>query len=90
MKGDLSRTNVLTNRIGYRCQTADLWRLLLAAAARRSTTEAVCADLPGAPDPILYAAIWLSNCISLVLLSWSTRESPAGQLASGLAARARK
>jgi hypothetical protein len=35
---------------GYRCQTADLWRLLLGAAARRSTIEAVCADLPGAPD----------------------------------------
>ena len=35
---------------GYRCQTADLWRLLLAAAARRTTLEAVCADLTGAPD----------------------------------------
>ena len=35
---------------GYRCQTADLWRLLLAAAARRTTLEAACADLSGAPD----------------------------------------
>jgi hypothetical protein len=35
---------------GYRCQTGDLWRLLLAAAARRSTIEAACADLSGAPD----------------------------------------
>jgi hypothetical protein len=35
---------------GYRCQTADLWRLLLAAAARRTTLEAACADLTGAPD----------------------------------------
>jgi hypothetical protein len=35
---------------GYRCQTTDLWRLLLAAAARRATLEAVCADLTGAPD----------------------------------------
>jgi hypothetical protein len=35
---------------GYRCQTADLWRLLLAAAARRTTIEAVCADLPTSPD----------------------------------------
>jgi putative transposase len=35
---------------GYRCQTADLWRILLAAAARRSTIEAVCADLLAAPD----------------------------------------
>jgi len=35
---------------GYRCQTADVWRLLLAAAARRTTIEAACADLSGAPD----------------------------------------
>jgi hypothetical protein len=36
---------------GYRCQTGDLWRLLLAAAARHTTLEAACADLTGAPDP---------------------------------------
>src|SRR5215212_10253606 len=35
---------------GYRCQTSDLWRLLLAAAARRTTLEAACAGLSGAPD----------------------------------------
>ncbi len=35
---------------GYRCQTGDIWRLLLAAAARRSTIESACADLSGAPD----------------------------------------
>lgn len=35
---------------GYRCQTDDLWRLLLAAAARHTTIEAACADLTGAPD----------------------------------------
>ena len=35
---------------GYRCQTGDLWRLLLAAAARRTTIETACADLTGAPD----------------------------------------
>jgi hypothetical protein len=35
---------------GYRCQTTDLWRLLLAAAARRATLEAACADLERAPD----------------------------------------
>ena len=35
---------------GYRCQTSDLWRLLLAAAARHTTLEAACADLTGAPD----------------------------------------
>jgi putative transposase len=35
---------------GYRCQTSDLWRLLLAAAARRTTIESACADLERAPD----------------------------------------
>jgi hypothetical protein len=35
---------------GYRCQTDDLWRLLLAAAARHTTIEAACADLERAPD----------------------------------------
>ena len=35
---------------GYRCQTADLWRLLVAAAARHTTLDAVCADLVDAPD----------------------------------------
>lgn len=35
---------------GYRCQTADVWRVLLAAAARHTTIEATCADLERAPD----------------------------------------
>src|SRR6266496_952377 len=35
---------------GYVCQTDDLWRILLAAAARHTTIEAICADLLGAPD----------------------------------------
>jgi DDE family transposase len=35
---------------GYRCQTDDLWRILLTAAARRTTIEAACADLERAPD----------------------------------------
>jgi hypothetical protein len=35
---------------GYRCQTADLWRLLLAAAANHTTIEAACANLERAPD----------------------------------------
>src|SRR5919202_426185 len=34
---------------GYRCQTADLWRILVGAAARHTTIEAVCADLLSAP-----------------------------------------
>ncbi len=34
---------------GYRCQTDDLWRVLVGAAARRTTIEAVCADLLTAP-----------------------------------------
>ena len=35
---------------GYSCQTAAVWRIVLAAAARRTTIEAACADLSGAPD----------------------------------------
>ncbi len=34
---------------GYRCQTDDLWRIVLGAAARHTTIEAVCADLLTAP-----------------------------------------
>lgn len=34
---------------GYRCQTDDLWRILLAAAARHTTIEAACTDLERAP-----------------------------------------
>ena len=35
---------------GDTCQTDDLWRILLAAAARHTTIEALCADLLSAPD----------------------------------------
>jgi hypothetical protein len=35
---------------GYSCQTADVWRIVLAAAARRTTIEAACADLERTPD----------------------------------------
>lgn len=34
---------------GYRCQTDDVWQVVVAAAARRSTIEATCDDLPEAP-----------------------------------------
>jgi hypothetical protein len=46
----VGRQHIPLTATGYRCQTTDLWRLLLAAAARRTTIEAACADLPGAPD----------------------------------------
>jgi hypothetical protein len=35
---------------GYCCATADLWRILVTAAARGSTVEAACRDLRTAPD----------------------------------------
>jgi len=35
---------------GYRCTTTTLYQVLLGVAANRSTIEAVCADLAGAPD----------------------------------------
>jgi hypothetical protein len=34
---------------GYVCRTRDVWQVVSTAAARRSTLEATCADLPGAP-----------------------------------------
>src|SRR5689334_847751 len=46
----VARQHIALTANGYRCQTADLWRLLLAAAARRSTIESACADLERAPD----------------------------------------
>jgi hypothetical protein len=46
----VARRHIPLTAAGYRCQTGDLWRLLLAAAARRTTIEAACADLSGAPD----------------------------------------
>ena len=36
---------------GYRCQTRDLWQVLLAAAAHGSTLQATCRDLQEAPAP---------------------------------------
>ena len=46
----VARRHIPVTANGYRCQTGDLWRLLLAAAARRTTIETACADLTGAPD----------------------------------------
>jgi hypothetical protein len=46
----VARQHIRLTANGYRCQTGDVWRLLLAAAARHSTIEATCADLPAAPD----------------------------------------
>jgi Transposase DDE domain len=45
----VGRQHISLSANGYRCQTDDLWRLLLAAAARHTTIEASCADLPAAP-----------------------------------------
>ena len=46
----IARQHIPLTANGYRCQTNDLWRLLLAAAARRSTIETVSTDLSSAPD----------------------------------------
>jgi hypothetical protein len=45
----IGREHIQLRADGYRCQTDDLWRILLAAAARGSTIEAACADLVQAP-----------------------------------------
>ena len=36
---------------GYCCITEDLLNVLLGVAARKTTVEAVCTDLPETPDP---------------------------------------
>lgn len=36
---------------GYKCNSDDLYRVLLGVAANRGTIEAICADLVGTPDP---------------------------------------
>ena len=46
----MGRQHIPLSAQGYRCQTDDLWRMLLAAAARGTTIEAACADLERAPD----------------------------------------
>jgi hypothetical protein len=43
------RQHVPLTADGYHCQTDDLWRLLVGAAARHTTIEAVCADLVDTP-----------------------------------------
>jgi hypothetical protein len=45
----MGRQHIPLSATGYRCQTDDLWRILLAAAARGTTREAACADLQRAP-----------------------------------------
>src|SRR5438552_17421655 len=47
---NVGQQHIPLNANGYRCQTDDLWRILLAAAARGTTIEAACADLERAPD----------------------------------------
>src|SRR6266540_7211592 len=49
---------------GYRCQTDDLWRLLLAAAARRTTLDAARANLERAP-PCQDGALLSDQAIAL-------------------------
>jgi hypothetical protein len=36
---------------GYVCTTDDLLQVLLGVAVNRQTSEAICADLVGTPDP---------------------------------------
>lgn len=45
------RTHIPLQAAGYRCQTDDLWRVLVAATARTRSIEAACASLVTAPHP---------------------------------------
>ena len=48
---DLVRRHIPLKASGYRCQTADLWRVLLSAMTRTHSIEATCTALAGAPPP---------------------------------------
>ena len=39
------QTHIALQATGYSCQTADLWRVLVAATARTHSIEAACASL---------------------------------------------
>ncbi len=39
------------NAEGYKCTTADLFKVVVGGAATRGTLEAVCTDLVGTPEP---------------------------------------
>lgn len=45
------QTHIPLQATGYRCQSADLWRVLVAATAQHHSIEAACADLDAAPHP---------------------------------------
>jgi putative transposase len=77
-----STTDLLTEQFaltadGYICETADVWQVVVAAAARRSTIEATSHHLAQAPD---------SNTIRSYLNgAFTTAEIPALQTASNAA-----
>jgi len=48
---DLLEEKLPLNADGYKCTTDDLFKVLLGLAATKSTVEAVCAELVGAPNP---------------------------------------
>lgn len=45
------KTHIPLSADGYRCQTDDLWRVLLAAMAHQRSIEAACTDLATVPHP---------------------------------------
>jgi hypothetical protein len=45
------QTHLSLRASGYRCQTSDLWRVLLGAMTRTHSIEATCTALAGAPHP---------------------------------------
>ena len=77
-----STTDLLTEQFaleadGYICETADVWHVVVAAAARRSTIEATSQHLAHAPD---------SNTIrSYLNEAFSPADIPALQTASNTA-----
>jgi hypothetical protein len=79
---------------GYRCQTRDVWQVVVAAAAQNSTIEASCADLEGAPcantvrgyinDQLTTASLTLlqeqaNSALQSQLPTWLSRQLPQGR-----------
>lgn len=77
---------------GYLCQTDDVWQVVVAAAARRSTIEATCADLLGAPASNTIRSYLHAGCPPSAIASLQTKcnAALASQLPEWLGAHPRE
>ena len=92
-----STTDLLTEQFalsadGYVCETADVWRVVIAAAARRSTIEATSHHLANAPDSntIRYYLNQAFTPADIPALQSASNAALASQLPVWLAVRAQE